>query len=148
LSSCYPSPFDYCVILIVEDENKYTIEGHWTALLRYNGIYEYFDPYGNPIDYDLIHWMDKEDTSKAARKQTLFDLLIEKVNNTPIIKLNTRCYERGQYLWLALLHIASINLRNITRTLEEYQRHMLEVSKQYGIGFDKIVASFVSFFLR
>jgi hypothetical protein len=29
-----PNPFDYCIILIVEDENKYTIEGHWTALLN------------------------------------------------------------------------------------------------------------------
>ena len=42
------APFDYCIILIIEDENKYSIEGHWTALLRYNGTYEYFDPYGNP----------------------------------------------------------------------------------------------------
>ena len=55
-----PNPNDYCIILIVEDENKYTISGHWCALLKYNGKYEWFDPYANPPDYDLIHWMDKK----------------------------------------------------------------------------------------
>ena len=27
-----PNPFDYCIILIVESENKFNISGHWTAL--------------------------------------------------------------------------------------------------------------------
>ena len=31
--------------------------------------------------------------------------------------------------------------------LPEYQQHMLNLSKQYGVGFDKIVARFVGFFL-
>jgi hypothetical protein len=38
--------------------------------------------------------------------------------------------------------------KKYNRTLEEYQKHMTELSKQFGIGFDKIVASFVSFFLK
>ena len=28
------NPFDYCIILIVESETKFNIEGHWTALLK------------------------------------------------------------------------------------------------------------------
>jgi len=32
-------------------------------------------------------------------------------------------------------------------TLGEYQRHMVELSEQYGIAYDAIVASFVGFFL-
>ena len=50
-----PSPNDFCIILLIEDQNKYNISGHWVALLKYNGIYEFFDPYGNPPDFDLIH---------------------------------------------------------------------------------------------
>ena len=38
--------------------------------------------------------------------------------------------------------------KKYSRTLEEYQKHMLELSQQFGIGFDKIVASFVSLFLK
>ena len=52
------NPNDYCIILIVESETKFNISGHWTALLKYDGMYEYFDPYGNDVDVDLMSWMD------------------------------------------------------------------------------------------
>ena len=50
-----PNPNDYCIILIVESETKFNISGHWTALLKYDGIYEYCDPYGNDVDVDLTN---------------------------------------------------------------------------------------------
>ena len=53
-----PNPNDYCIILIVESETKFNIEGHWCALLKYDGMYEWFDPYGNDVDVDLMTWMD------------------------------------------------------------------------------------------
>ena len=53
-----PNQNDYCVILIVESETKYSTVGHWCALLKYDGIYEWFDPYGNDVDVDLMTWMD------------------------------------------------------------------------------------------
>ena len=53
-----PNPNDYCIILIVESETKFNISGHWCALLKYDGIYEWFDPYGNDVDVDLMTWMD------------------------------------------------------------------------------------------
>ena len=49
-----PAPNDYCIILIVESESKFNISGHWRALLKYDGIYERFDPYGNDVDVDLM----------------------------------------------------------------------------------------------
>ena len=52
------NPNDYCIILIVESESKYSISGHWCALLKYDGMYEWFDPYGNDVDVDLMSWMD------------------------------------------------------------------------------------------
>ena len=53
-----PEPNDYCIILIVESETKFNIEGHWVALLEYDGMYEFLDPYGNDVDVDLMTWMD------------------------------------------------------------------------------------------
>ena len=53
-----PNPNDYCIILIVESETKFSISGHWCALLKYDGIYEFFDPCGNEVDVDLMSWMD------------------------------------------------------------------------------------------
>ena len=61
-----PNPNDYCIILIVESESKFNISGHWCALLKYDGIYEWFDPYGNDVDVDLMTWMDRKMTMEAA----------------------------------------------------------------------------------
>ena len=35
--------------------------------------------------------------------------------------------------------------KKYNKTLEEYQKHMLDISKQFGLTFDKIVAAFVGF---
>ena len=37
---------DYCIILY--EDRPY--RGHWTALSKYNGIYDHFDSYGNKPD--------------------------------------------------------------------------------------------------
>ena len=44
---------DYCIILYEDRPDR----GHWTALLRYNGIYEHFDSYGNKPDKSL-EWVN------------------------------------------------------------------------------------------
>jgi len=53
INQLLPAPNDFAVILIVEDETQDVISGHWTALLKYDNVFEFFDPYGNPPDYDL-----------------------------------------------------------------------------------------------
>ena len=40
---------DYIIILIETSNNK----GHWTALLKYDGILEHFDSYGLDVDKEL-----------------------------------------------------------------------------------------------
>ena len=40
---------DYCIILYEDRPDR----GHWTALSRYNSIYEHFDSYGNRPDKSL-----------------------------------------------------------------------------------------------
>jgi hypothetical protein len=141
-----PNPFDYCIILIIEDENKYSIEGHWTALLRYNGTYEYFDPYGNNVDYDLIHWMDKKTRARLNESNPYLTYLLK---NKPYIynKVRYEVLRKGVNTCGSHCAYRIYKFQKDNLTLAEYQKHMIELSKQYGITYDAIVASFVGFFL-
>jgi hypothetical protein len=46
---------DYCIIIYDGKPNG----GHWTALSKYNGLYEFFDPYGVKPDNEL-KWIGGE----------------------------------------------------------------------------------------
>ena len=73
-----PNPNDYSKFLIVESENKFNISGHWTALLKYDGAYEYFDPYGNDVDVDLMSWMDAK-TRMSLNESKPYLTYLEKI---------------------------------------------------------------------
>ena len=49
LSQLLPNPTDFAVILIETKRNN----GHFCVLLRYNNIFEWFDPYGLKPDQEL-----------------------------------------------------------------------------------------------
>jgi hypothetical protein len=142
-----PSPNDYCIILIIEDENKYNIVGHWCALLKYDGIYEWFDPYGNPPDYDLIHWMDKKTRARLHESKPYLKYLLKNktytFNRTRYEILRKGVNTCGSHCAYRIYQFKKYGLN-----LAEYEHHLLGLSKQYGIGYDRIVARFVSFFLK
>ena len=58
---------DYCIILHRDRPDR----GHWTALSRYNGIYEHFDSYGSKPDKSL-EW-DLKIEGKAERGDAILD---------------------------------------------------------------------------
>ena len=141
-----PNNNDFCVILVIEDENKFLIEGHWTALLKYDGMYEFFDPYANPVDYDLIHWLDK--AKRAQLKENVRYL-------TYLLKGKTHIHNRVKYdvLRKGVNTCGShccyriYKFINNHMSLADYQKHMNELSKMYGITYDKIVATVVNYIL-
>jgi hypothetical protein len=147
LEQLLPNPLDYCIILIVESENKFNISGHWTALLKYNGIYEYFDPYGNDVDVDLINWMDKKTRLRLHEDKPYLTFLL-KGRNYIYNKVKYELLRKGVNTCGSHSSYRIYQFKKYNLTLEQYHKHMLDLSKQYGIGFDKIVASFVSFFLK
>ena len=53
LDELLPRAYDYVIILLLESPSS----GHWCALLRYSSVFEWFDSYGFPVDYDLTHWL-------------------------------------------------------------------------------------------
>ena len=140
------NPNDYCIILIVESESKFNISGHWTALLRYDGLFEYFDPYGNDVDVDLMTWMDRKTRARLHESTPYLTYLLKgrkyiynKVKYEVLKKGVNTCGSHSSYRIYQFL--------KYSRTLEDYQKHMQDLSKQFGMGYDKIVASFVGFFL-
>ena len=142
-----PNPNDYCVILIVESETKYNIVGHWTALLKYDGMYEWFDPYGNPPDWDLVHWMDAKTRATLRESKPYLTYLLKgksyTFNRTKYEILRKGVNTCGSHSAYRIYQFKKYGLNHA-----EYQQHMINLSKQYGIGYDRIVARFVSFFLR
>ena len=50
LNQLLPAPNDFAVILIVEDETADVISGHWTAIVKDDNLFEFFDHCGNPPD--------------------------------------------------------------------------------------------------
>ncbi len=50
-----PREKDYCIILYEDKTNR----GHWTALSKYNGLYEHFDSYGLKPNSELKWTRDK-----------------------------------------------------------------------------------------
>ena len=140
------NPNDYCIILIVESESKFNISGYWTALLRYDGLFEYFDPYGNDVDVDLMTWMDRKTRARLQESKPYLTYLLKgrkyiynKVKYEVLKKGVNTCGSHSSYRIYQFL--------KYSRTLEDYQKHMQDLSKQFGMGYDKIVASFVGFFL-
>ena len=53
LNELLPDDRDYCVILYEDALNH----GHWIALSKYKGIFEFFDSYGISPDGEL-HWLN------------------------------------------------------------------------------------------
>ena len=64
INQLLPDPNDFVVILIIEDETQDVISGHWTTVLKYDNLFEFFDPHGNAPDFDLKTWMCKQQRAK------------------------------------------------------------------------------------
>ena len=85
---------DYCIILYEDRPDR----GHWTALSKYNGIYEHFDSYGNRPDNSL-EWVNM----KMRRKLNMATPYLTNLLKDKQYSYNTVSRSRWlcQYLWLA-----------------------------------------------
>lgn len=130
-----PRANDFVIILIVEDENRYNIEGHWTALLRYDNMYEWFDPYGNPVDYDLIHWMDKKQRARLHESRKYLTSLLK---NEKHIYNKVKYEELREGVNTCGSHCAYRCYKFLKEgcTLPDYQAHMNTLRKDFSMPYD------------
>ena len=64
---------DYCIILYEDAPNR----GHWTALLKYGGLYEHFDSYGVKPDTQL-KWIGAKRNRMLNQDEPYLTQLLEK----------------------------------------------------------------------
>ena len=117
--------------------------GHWTALIRYQNIFEYFDSYGNAPDYDLKHWLTEDQRMKLKENTTYL---------SNVLKDHKTIYNKIQYQELkddvndCGDHVCyrCYKFKKEGFTLADYQKHMKNMCKLYGTSPDRIVSEFIS----
>ena len=137
-----PKPTDDCVILIEEEPDS----GHWVALLKYEGMVEFFDPYGNKWDTELS-WIPREKREQLGETQKYLSGLLERTNLKRIY--SPYHFERTSNKVNACgSHCAHriYRLRHDNMDLHDYYSYMEEAEEKLHASPDEVVAEFVDSF--
>jgi len=131
-------PYDFVIILLLESP----MSGHWTALLRYNDVYEYFDSYGNPVDYDLSHWLTPEQRAKLNESKKYLSYLLQGKKNI-YNKVKYQQMKEGVNTCGSHVSYRCFKFKNDNFDLKTYQKHMANTMKVYGLTADQVVVEYV-----
>ena len=137
-----PRPTDDCVILIEEEPDS----GHWVALLKYEGMVEFFDAYGNKWDTELS-WIPREKREQLGEAQKYLSGLLERTSLKRIYspyhfertsnKVNTCGSHCAHRIY---------RLRHDKMDLHDYYSYMEEAEEKLHASPDEVVAEFVDSF--
>ena len=131
---------DYCIILYEDAPNR----AHWTALLKYNGLYEHFDSYGSKPDLQL-KWISTKRHRMLHQEEPCLTQLLEKeeekyiYNNVAYQKKDSRVNACGSHVVYRLYR-----LKNNDVSLPDYYQYVKSIKDQTNVGYDLIVAEFVN----
>ena len=131
-------PNDLVIILLEESPNS----GHWCCLLRYSNIYEWFDSYGFPIDYDLSHWLSEKQRVKLNENKKYLTFLLQ---GRKYIYNKERYQEMKDGINTCGDHVAyrCYKFKHDGFDLKTYQKHVKNYCRTYGVTPDILVAEFV-----
>ena len=142
LSHLLPKPTDSCIILYETKQNS----GHWTALLRYRNIFEFFDPYGLVPDKELL-WVPAQKRKLLNQSEPYLTHLLERsgsqwiYNKRRFEKMNSTINTCGHHCAHRIYQLAHRNL-----DLKDYIEFMDHLKSQTGHTYDIIVSDFVEDF--
>ena len=139
LNDVLKSDKDYLIFLYEQSRNS----GHWNCILRYNNIFEIFDPYGIAPDRQL-KWVPQHMRKLLNETEPWLTDLIDNTSNRVIhnsVKYQREdpdistcgdhcCYRIYMYL-------------NHGYNLDDYYKHMKQAKEKTKLSFDEIVALFV-----
>ena len=131
---------DYCIILYEDRPNR----GHWTALLKYNNLYEHFDSYGVKPDSEL-KWIGAKRNRQLNQDEPYLTQLLKKeeekyiYNNVAYQNKDSRVNTCGSHVVHRLYR-----LKNDNMSLPDYYHFMKSLKDQTNVGYDIIVAEFVN----
>lgn len=142
-----PEPADYTIILYTTSPNN----GHWTSLIKYapengkDGIIEYFDSYGNPIDTPL-KWIGKGQGPTLGIDAPYLSNLLKKSPYTVIS--NSIPYQDIKKPDIATCgrHVCNRVISFIGKryALDDYHNMMRMMKKKYGDNYDDIVSKLIT----
>ena len=127
---------DYCIILCEDAPNR----GHWTALLKYGGLYEHFDSYGVKPDTEL-KWIGAKRNRMLNQDEPYLTQLLEKeegkyiYNNMAYQSKDSEVNARGSHVVRRLYRLKS---------LPDCYQYVKSIKDQTNVGYDLIAAEFVS----
>ena len=142
LERLLPNATDSCVLLY---ETKPGV-GHWTALMKYNDMYEFFDPYGLYPD-DELEWIPKARRKLLNQNEPYLSQLLKRSGKQWIY--NKRRYQKMSDTVNTCGDHCVHRIYRLTHNdmdLKDYSEYMDHVKDEYKVGYDVIVAEFVESF--
>ena len=139
LDELLPRAYDYVIILLLESPSS----GHWCALLRYSSVFEWFDSYGFPVDYDLTHWLSPLHRLKLGESKKYLCYLLQGRN---FMYNKVKYQQMKPNVNTCGSHVAyrCHKFKTASFTLRDYQQHVYNACKVNGLTPDELVAKFVS----
>jgi hypothetical protein len=134
-----PKPYDFVIILLLESPAS----GHWTSLIRNSNQYEYFDSYGNQVDADLTKWLTPLQGLKLGESIKYLTNLL-RGRNYVYNKVKYQKMKAGINTCGDHVSYRYYTFKNNGFNLKDYQQHVNNYTKTYGITPDELVAQFVS----
>ena len=135
---------DCCIILYEDAPDR----GHWTALCKYDGLYEHFDSYGVKPDTEL-KWISAKRNRQLNQDEPYLTQLLKQeeeryiYNDVAYQNKDTSVNTCGSHV-VHRLH----RLMKDGMCLEDYHRYMKSIKEEFNIGYDVIVAEFVNKWLK
>ena len=134
-----PAEKDYCIIPYEDRPNR----GHWTALLKYNNLYEHFDSYGVKPDGELKRIGAKRNRQLHQDEPYLTQL--QKKEEEKYIYNNVGYQDKDSRVKTCGSHVVHrlYRLKHDNMSLPDYYHFMKSIKDQPNVGYDMIVAGFV-----
>ncbi len=137
LDDLLPKLKDYAIILYEEDENI----GHWVGLLKYDNLYEFFDPYGLMPDKQL-KWVNLK-TRRSLNEATPY--LSYMLKQERFIYNHIKYQDLDNFVLTCGSHTVHRIYRLLTNNmwLDDYYKFMKELKEESKFNYDLIVSTFV-----
>ena len=134
-----PNDKDFCIILYEDQPDR----GHWTALLKYNGVYEHFDSYGVKPDTEL-KWISPKMRDKLGQSEPYLTKLVRQEEERFIHNM-VKYQSKDSKVNTCGSHVACrlYRFKHDDFTLTDYHQYMSWVKERSNASYDVIVAEFV-----
>jgi len=144
IDAVLPEERDFVVILIETKQNS----GHWTALLKYDGLLEWFDSYGMDVDKELSFIPESIRRMLGQGKKRLTELIDESdydyiYNDTKLQSQKSFDNTCGRWVCSRVLHFKK------NKNLKEYINYFNIMTEERGykgvLKYDMVVINEINY---